>query len=153
MPKSDFSRALSAKQREAKLSTAALAKAIGVGVQSVTAALKGTSVPNASTAAKYAKFLGVEVSALKQLTGKPVAASAKPAKPTKSAKGKAAKGKASKAKPAKAAKAAKAAKSDEFDISDLTIGEIASMFSDPLAVSVAYAPADKRRIIEAILMA
>ena len=158
MSKSQFVLALSAKQKEAKLSIAGLAKAIGVGVQSVSAALKGKSIPNAATSAQYAKFLGIDVAALKALTGKADAAPVAKGKATKAKK--APKAKAAKAvKAVKAVKAAKAVKevsaasAAECDISDLTIGEIAAMFSDPLAVAVAFAPADKRRIVEAVLSA
>ncbi len=65
MSKNALARALSSKQKELKLSASGLAKAIGVGVQSVTEALKGASAPNATTAAKYAAFLGVEGDALR----------------------------------------------------------------------------------------
>ncbi|MCK6491544.1 MAG: helix-turn-helix transcriptional regulator [Planctomycetes bacterium] len=137
MPKTAFSKALVAKQRELKLSSSALAKAIGVGVQSVTAALKGTSVPNAATTAKYAAFLGVEVADLQKLLGK---SAAKPAKAAKSKKA------APKAK-------AKKATTTGVDLTKVTIGQVAALLSDDLVLAVYEASAAKRDIIAAILRA
>ena len=144
MPKTIFSKALSAKQVELKLSTAALAKAIGVGIQSVAAALKGKSAPNASTAAKYAAFLGVEVAEVKAMAGKKAAGKAEKAP------------KATKApKPAKAPNAKKsvqkAVEADRADFTDLTLGELLGAFTDPLVVAVANATAAQRKIIQAVL--
>jgi DNA-binding XRE family transcriptional regulator len=143
MPKTNFSRALSAKQVELKLSTAALAKEIGVGIQSVASALKGKSAPNASTAAKYAAFLGVEVAEVKAMAGKKAAGKAKAEKAPKANK------------PAKAPKAKKPAKdaveADGTDFTDLTLGELLGVFSDPLVVAVANASPAQRQIIQAVL--
>jgi DNA-binding XRE family transcriptional regulator len=147
MPKTNFSKALSAKQVELKLSTVALAKAIGVGIQSVAAALKGKSAPNASTAAKYAAFLGVEVAEVKAMAGKKAVGKAEKAlKATKAAKA---------PKPAKAPKAKKSAQkaveADRADFTDLTLGELLGVFSDPLVVAVANASPAQRQIIQAVL--
>lgn len=137
MPKTAFSKALVAKQRELKLSPSALAKAIGVGVQSVTAALKGTSVPNAATAAKYAAFLGIEVADLQKLLGKGEA------KPAKAAKGKKAAPKIKGKKPT----------TTGVDLTKVTIGQVAALLSDDLVLAVYEASAAKRDIIAAILRA
>jgi DNA-binding XRE family transcriptional regulator len=151
MPKTKFSKVLSAKRAELKLSTAALAKAIGVGIQSVDFALKGKSAPNASTAAKYAAFLGVEVAEVKAMAGKKAVGKAE-AKAEKAPKAT----KAAKApKPAKAPKAKKSAQkaveTDRADFTDLTLGELLGVFSDPLVVAVANATAAQRKIIQAVL--
>jgi transcriptional regulator with XRE-family HTH domain len=137
MPKNAFSKALVAKQRELKLTITALAKAIGVGAQSVTAALKGTSVPNAATAAKYATFLGIEAADLQKLLGKG------DGKPAKAAKGK-------KAAPKTKAKKASAT---GVDLTKVTIGQVAALLSDDLVLAVYEASAAKRDIIAAILQA
>ena len=60
----NLAKSLKAKQSESKLSNEALAKAIGVSTVSVTGVLKGKSKPNATTAKKYAAFLGVDVAEL-----------------------------------------------------------------------------------------
>lgn len=145
MPKNAFARALSTKQKELKLSASGLAKAIGVGVQSVTDALKGTSAPNATTAAKYAAFLGVEVDSLRAMAGKGTPA-------TKA--GRPAKAKAKAAKPVKAGKPGrkpKAAAPQQVDLTKVTIGQVAALLSDDLTLAVYEASAAKRDIIAAIL--
>jgi DNA-binding XRE family transcriptional regulator len=143
MPKTNFSKALSAKQVELKLSTAALAKAIGVGIQSVDFALKGKSAPNASTAAKYAAFLGIDVAEVKAMTGKKAAGKAKAEKATKAKK---------QIKAPKAKKSVqKAIEADRADFTDLTLGELLGAFTDPLVVAVANATAAQRKIIQAVL--
>ena len=60
----NLTKSLKAKQAESKLSFEALAKAIGVSTVSVRGVLKGKSKPNATTAKKYAAFLGVDVAEL-----------------------------------------------------------------------------------------
>ena len=57
----NLSKALTSKQTESNLSIDALAKAVGVSTVSVRGVLSGKSNPNAKTAAKYAKFLGLEM--------------------------------------------------------------------------------------------
>jgi DNA-binding XRE family transcriptional regulator len=144
MPKNAFARALSTKQKELKLSASGLAKAIGVGVQSVTDALKGTSAPNATTAAKYAAFLGVEVDALRAMAGKGAKAAGKAGRPAKTKA----------AKPAKAGKPGrkpKAAAPQQVDLTKVTIGQVAALLSDDLTLAVYEASAAKRDIIAAIL--
>ena len=160
MPKTEFSAALVEKQKSLKLTIAGLAKAIGVSVVSATAALRGKSVPNASTIKKYAKFLRLEVAAAQALTGKvgpakAVAPAMAATKATKPAPAKATK-LAKKAKLASAAKPAKAkmTKSQpvvDIDISDLTLGEIAAVFADPLLAAVAKASPETRKILERVL--
>lgn len=79
----NLTKTLKAKQAESKLSNEALAKAIGVSTVSVTGVLKGKSRPNATTAKKYATYLGLEVA---ELAGaKPAKAGKKAAKPRKAA--------------------------------------------------------------------
>jgi DNA-binding XRE family transcriptional regulator len=144
MPKNAFARALSTKQKELTLSASGLAKAIGVGVQSVVDALKGTSAPNATTAAKYAAFLGVEVDALRAMAGKGAKGSAKLGRPAKA--------KAAKAgKPGR--KPGKAAAPQQVDLTKVTIGQVAALLSDDLTLAVYEASAAKRDIIAAILRA
>lgn len=62
-----LSSAIRSKQKQGGLSVSALAKAIGVSQVSVAAVLKGTSFPNKTTAAKYAKFLGLTAKAFSAL--------------------------------------------------------------------------------------
>ncbi len=134
MATTPLSSALKSKQKEGKFSIAALAKAIGANVQSVTAVLKGKSVPNATTAPKYAKFLGLSAEELQALT-KPAAKAGK-GKPAKKSK------KAAKA----AAKPAKAAK-----VKEVTLAEAVELAADALAVATHRATAEQRRIISAVL--
>ncbi len=139
MPITPLSSALKTKQKEGKLSIAALAKAIGANVQSVTAVLKGKSVPNATTAPKYAKFLGLSAEEFQALTkqavkvgkGKPANKSKKSKKPKKVARAKAA------AKPAK--------------VKEITLAEAAELAADALAVATHRATAAQRKIIVAVL--
>jgi DNA-binding XRE family transcriptional regulator len=143
MPTTPLSSALKSKQKESKLSITALSKAIGANVQSVTGVLKGKSAPNATTAPKYAKFLGLSAEDFQAMT-KPAAKAgkAKPGKKAKVNRGKAKKSK--KAAPAKAA--AKPAK-----VKEVTLAEAAELAADALAVATHRASAEKRRIISAVL--
>jgi DNA-binding XRE family transcriptional regulator len=145
MPTTPFSSALKAKQKEGKLSIAAMAKAIGANSQSVTAALKGKSVPNKTTAPKFAKFLGISIEEF-QAMSKPVAKAVTKAKPAKKGK---------KSKRAKAAKTAsvtvasmpvKAAK-----VKSVTLAEAVELAADALAVATHRATAAQRKIIVAVL--
>lgn len=140
--------ALRAKQKEMKLSIAAMAQAIGANAQSVTAALKGASIPNATTAPKYAAFLG--------LSPEQFAALAKPAKAVKAAKPvKAAKA----AKPEKAAKVPKpqqakpepTAKRAVRGGGAVTLAEAVELSADALAVATHRATAAQRRVVAALL--
>ena len=106
--KTPLSLALSAKQKADKLTLTDLADAIDVSAPSATAALKGKSFPNATTAPKFAKFLGITVEELQAMKkGKPTpAAKTKPvSKSAAKAKRTSKKGKTAKAKPSKPAKA------------------------------------------------
>ena len=141
MPTTALSSALKTKQQEGKLSIAALSKAIGANVQSVTAVLKGKSSPNKTTAPKYAKFLGLSLEEFAVLT-KPAAkvVTAKPAQKTKA-------GKATKAAPVKAAaKPAKPAKGKA-----VTLAEAVELAADELAVATHRATAAQRKIVVAVL--
>jgi DNA-binding XRE family transcriptional regulator len=140
MPTTALSSALKSKQKEGKLSIAAMAKAIGANSQSVTTALKGKSVPNATTAPKYAKFLGISIEEFHALT-KPAAKAAKPAKKTRKSK------KPAKVAPVKAAaKPAKVAR-----IKAVTLAEVVELAADALALATHRATAEQRRIISAVL--
>ena len=140
MPTTALSSALKAKQKEGKLSISAMAKAIGANSQSVTTALKGKSVPNATTAPKYAKFLGISIEEFQALT-KPAAKASTTAKPAKKAKKSK---KVAKAAPVKAA--AKPAKAK-----GVSLAEAVELAADALAVATHRASAEKRRIISAVL--
>ena len=137
MPTTALSSALKAKQKEGKLSISAMAKAIGANSQSVTTALKGKSVPNATTAPKYAKFLGISIEEFQALT-KPAAKATKPATKVKKTR------KSKKVAPVKAA--AKPAK-----VKAVTLAEAVELAADALAVTTHRATADQRRIIKAVL--
>jgi transcriptional regulator with XRE-family HTH domain len=97
----NLSKTLKAKQAESNLSIDALAKAIGVSTVSIRGVLAGKSKPNATTAKKYADFLGVDIAAL--------------AGP----------------KTAKTPKAAKAAKADKADKADKAEGKVAKVKGKP----------------------
>jgi transcriptional regulator with XRE-family HTH domain len=75
----NYTKALKKKQTETKLSTEALANAIGVSPISLRGILKGKSRPNATTAQKYADYLGLSAETVapenvKRATGKAVSA-------------------------------------------------------------------------------
>lgn len=137
MPTTTLSSALKAKQKEGKLSITAMAKAIGANSQSVTTALKGKSVPNATTAPKYAKFLGISIEEFQALT-KSTAKATKPAKKTRKPK------KAAKPVPVKVA--AKPAK-----VKAVTLTEAVELAADALALTTHRATAAQRKIITAVL--
>lgn len=65
----NYIKALKQKQTETKFSTEALVKAIGVSPISLRGILKGKSKPNATTAQKYADYLGVVTEAAPELAG------------------------------------------------------------------------------------
>ena len=111
-----------------------MAKAIGANSQSVATALKGKSVPNATTAPKYAKFLGLSIEEFQALT-KPAAKAASMAKPAKKSK---------KAAPVKAA--AKPAK-----VKSVTLAEAVELAADDLAVATHRASAAQRKVVLAVL--
>ena len=60
----NLNKVLKAKQAESNLSIEALAKAVGVSTVSVRGVLSGKSKPNATTAKKYAAFLGIDIAEL-----------------------------------------------------------------------------------------
>jgi transcriptional regulator with XRE-family HTH domain len=142
MAKTQLVSALLAAQKERGLSTASLAKTIGVALSSFTTLLKGKGAPNARTAEKYAAFLGVDAAEIKAM--------AKPGKTAKAAKpGKAAKG----PKPAKAVKArgGRAPKAVGADGVTITLSEAFDLLSDELSLAVHRADKKQRTIIAAIL--
>ena len=146
MSKSKFALAIAAKKSELKVSTAALAKTIGVGAQSLADVLAGRRVPNSATLAKYATFLGLDLEQTKALVGKAEVKAKKAPKAPKAPKA---------AKAAKAAKAVKAApvakKSKDVDLADITLGDLVGVFADELAVAVHQASDEKRKVIALIL--
>ena len=138
MPTTALSSALKTKQQEGKLSIAALSKAVGANVQSVTAVLKGMSSPNKTTAPKYAKFLGLSLEEFAALT-KPAAKVVK-SKPGKQAK-------AAKAKPAAPVQTA----AKPATVKAVTLAEAVELAADALAVATHRASAAQRKIIVAVL--
>jgi transcriptional regulator with XRE-family HTH domain len=142
MAKTQLTSALLAAQKERGLSTASLAKTIGVALSSFTTLLKGKGAPNARTAEKYAAFLGVDAAEIKAM-----------AKPGKAAKA----GKATKnSKPAKVAKVAKtrgarAPKATGADGVTITLSEAFDLLGDELSLAVHRADKKQRTIIAAIL--
>ncbi len=155
MPTTALASALKTKQKEGKLSISALAKAIGANVQSVTGVLKGRSVPNKTTAPKYAKFLGLSPEDVAALT-KPAAAKSTP----KHRKAK----RARKGKAGRKATGYQKAQKDEQNFDRLPVAEkpTASRISisldeavelahDALAVATHRATAAQRKIITAVL--
>ncbi len=139
MPTTPLSSALKSKQKEGKLSIAAMAKTIGANSQSVTTALKGKSVPNATTAPKYAKFLGISIEEFQALT-KPAAKGASKAKSAKKTKP------AQKSEKTSVKAAAKTAK-----VKAVTLAEAVELAADPLAVAIHRATAAQRKIVLAVL--
>ena len=144
----NLSKALSSKQAESKLSIDALAKAVGVSTVSVRGVLSGKSNPNAKTAAKYAKFLGIEMTDVS------------PAKKTRA--GKKAKKAAKGPKAARATKAPKAtAKRDKAKSYTPQLGlgaelvsavsAAAGVLDDQLALAVHTAGKTERELIARLL--
>jgi DNA-binding XRE family transcriptional regulator len=146
MPTTALSSALRSKQKEGKLSITAMAKAIGANSQSVTTALKGKSVPNATTAPKYAKFLGLSAEAFQALT-KPAAKVTGKAKPAKKAK----RAKKSKKASVKASVKAATKPAKVSKVTEITLAEAAELAADALAVATHRASAAQRKIIVAVL--
>lgn len=167
MPTTPFVTALRTKQKEGKFSIEALAKEIGVSSPSVSTALKGKSIPNATTIARYAKFLGISADELKAMTATaPKAKAPKAAKKSgKKSKGKAAKTVASAAgeapgKPAKRRRKQKrrakqtpnpAPARTGRPAKTMTLERAVQLAADDLAVAVFGASAAIRRVIAAIL--
>jgi len=143
MPMNALAQALRAKKKADKLSITAMAKKIGANSQSVTGALKGKSVPNKTTAPKFAKFLGISIEEFSMMTKGD-------AKVTAPAKGKikvAKKGKAK--KPTKVAKSTKVAAKPKA--SGITLAEAAELAADALAVATHRATAAQRKVLKAVL--
>jgi len=144
--KTPLSSALSVKQKADKLTLTALAEAIGVSAPSATMALKGKSFPNATTAPKFAKFLGITVEELQAFKKGKVAAKTKTVdKPA---------AKVTKAKPIRKTKQAKVKPTKPAKAStstSISIAEAAELAADELAVAVHGATAEQRRVITAVL--
>ena len=142
----NLTKVLKAKQAESNLSIEALAKAVGVSTVSVRGILRGKSKPNATTAKKYAAFLGIDIAEL--TSGKPAAAGKSAGK--KSA-GKSA-GKKPAGKPAKG-KGRRANASSEGLGSDLirVAAAAADLLDDGLAVAVHLAGKAERDLIGRLL--
>lgn len=139
----NLAKILKTKQSETKLSNEALAKAIGVSIVSVTGVLKGKSKPNATTAKKYAAFLGIDITELaKAKSGKVTKRVAKSVKLTKTKAGKS-------SKTAKSAKLSRSAGlgSDLLD----AVSVAATVLNDALAVAVHTASKVERDLIGRLL--
>ena len=141
MPLNKLAQSLRAKQKADKLSITAMANAIGANAQSVTGALKGKTVPNKTTAPKFAKFLGLSIEEFTTLTK----GEAKPTAPVKAAK------KSTKGKKVKKIKAVAKTTVKPVKVREVTLAEAAELASDALAVATHRATAAQRKIIEAVL--
>lgn len=139
----NLTKILKLKQAESKLSNEALAKAIGVSTVSVTGVIKGKSKPNATTAKKYAAFLGIDVAELTKVkAGKVAKRGPKAAKATKA--------KASTSP--KAAKPAKVRKSAGLGADLLNVVAVAAaVLDDELALAVHSAGKAQRDLIGRLL--
>ena len=137
----NLTKTLKAKQAESKLSNEALAKAIGVSTVSVTGVLKGKSKPNATTAKKYADYLGIDPA---ELIG------SKPRKQTKKTK-KAAQQRTPKAgkRTAKAGRKVSAKGLGAELISAVSVA--AEVLNDHLAIAVHQAGKSERDLIGRLL--
>lgn len=138
----NLTKELKAKQAESKLSIEALAKAVGVSTVSIRGVLLGKSKPNATTAKKYAAFLGVDIA---ELSRSPKASKTTSAKSAKGASKKTA------GKPAKG-KRMSSGKSDGLG-SDLVrvAAAAAALLDDGLAVAVHLAGKSERDLIARLL--
>ena len=143
----NLTKALKAKQAESNLSIEALAKAVGVSTVSVRGILRGKSKPNATTAKKYAAFLGIDIA---ELTSGKSAAAGKSA--GKKSAGKMPAGKKSAGKGAKG-KGRRASASSEGLGSDLirVAAAAADLLDDGLAVAVHLAGKAERDLIGRLL--
>jgi transcriptional regulator with XRE-family HTH domain len=144
----NYTKALKQKQTETKLSTEALAKAIGVSPVSLRGILKGKSKPNASTAQKYAKYLGVETETVapaksKRITSK--TALTKKIQKTKSAK------RAASPKPARSAKVTTMPAQGLGAQLVEAVSAAAGVLDDQLALSVHRAGRTERELIARLL--
>lgn len=149
----NLTKTLKAKQAESNLSIEALAKAVGVSTVSIRGVLRGNSKPNATTAKKYAAFLGIDVA---ELANVKTAKAGKASKAAKSAKApKAAKGpKAAKVKGKPGRKSGKAAKTSADGLgSDLVrvVTAAAALLDDDIALAVHVASKSERDIIARLL--
>ncbi len=149
----NLSKTLKAKQAESNLSIEALAKAVGVSTVSIRGVLRGQSKPNATTAKKYAAFLGIDVA---ELAGaKPKAAKAAKAgkapralKGDKAAKVKGKPGRKPGRKPGKAAKgSADGLGSDLVRVATAA----AALLDDDIALAVHVASKSERDLIARLL--
>lgn len=146
----NLTKVLKAKQAESNLSIEALAKAVGVSTVSVRGILRGKSKPNATTAKKYAAFLGIDIAELIN------AKSAGPAKSAgKKSSAKMSAGKKPAGKPGKSGKgkARRAGSSSEGLGSDLirVAAAAADLLDDGLAVAVHLAGKAERDLIGRLL--
>ena len=144
----NLTKVLKAKQAESNLSIEALAKAVGVSTVSVRGILRGKSKPNATTAKKYAAFLGIDMAEL--TSGKPTTAGKKSA--GKKSAGKMPAEKKSAGKGAKG-KGRRANASSEGLGSDLirVAAAAADLLDDGLAVAVHLAGKSERDLIGRLL--
>jgi ribosome-binding protein aMBF1 (putative translation factor) len=143
MPTNALVSAIRTVQQERGLSNAALAKSLDVALSSFTTVLQGKGVPNARTAEKYARLLGVSADEVKAMASRKA-------------------GKAPKAAPAKAEKAPKAAKAPKGKpgrprksavVADqtITLSEAFDILSDELCLAVHRAGKKDRALIASLL--
>ena len=138
----NLAKLLAAKQAEASLSNDALAKAIGVSIISLKGVLAGKSKPNATTAKKYAAYLGIDVTEL-TAAKKPMKAAKKTKTVTKTA---------TKAKIVKATKRTPSSKTGSLGTELVNTVRAASNFlDDDLAFAVHRAGKDTRNLIAVLL--
>jgi DNA-binding XRE family transcriptional regulator len=147
--KINYTKALKQKQTETKLSTEALAKAIGVSPISLRGILKGKSKPNAKTAQKYAVYLGLSADAVapakaKQTIGK---VTAKPTSAKKTKRGK----RGAAPKPARSAK--KTSRPTQGLGAQLVevVSAAAEVLDDQVALAVHRAGSKERELIAHLL--
>ena len=148
----NLNKVLKAKQAESNLSIEALAKAVGVSTVSVRGVLSGKSKPNATTAKKYAAFLGIDIAELTAAkTAKAGKSASKKAAGTQSADKKSA-GKKSVGKGSKG-KARRSGESSDGLGSDLirVAAAAADLLDDGLAVAVHLAGKTERDLIGRLL--
>jgi predicted transcriptional regulator len=141
----NLSKTLKAKQAESNLSIDALAKTIGVSTVSIRGVLAGKSKPNATTAKKYADFLGVDIAALSGPK------TARTPKADKAAKADKAEGKVAKVKGKPGRKAGKSASAGLGADLVRVATAAADLLDDEIALAVHVAGKSERDLIARIL--
>lgn len=149
-----LSKLLAAKIAELNLSASAAAEKMSVAYPSFTAVLKGSSLPNARTFKKYAKFLGIEVGEVEKLVGEAKGTKPKGAKP-KGAKRKGPKSKGARRGRPPGSKNRVAAQGGSLVASLQAAvklaGQAEAVLGDELAMLVHGLPKAQRHVIESVL--